>query len=452
MTGFKIARQAFDEAYLALMSPEARSPKARRRGWVVVAVVLVLGVLGAGWWIGKEASPTSGESPRVSRKAPVSADEPAISSAPPSPIFDERDAPPSERAGVDASTFYKDAFALYDALSAEEKKMFSKPIEPVEEADADAAVALFEKIQPIMELLRRAAKADYCDWGLGALSFDTPLPYLSKSQNLGKVALWNAAYRFPSEAEGAIDDLSARARLGHHLSDTLIGLLVNSSFEKSAANLLRQNIFGFDDLARTKASEFLAESAVDHDVKGGLEGEIKFGRSSAEKLMAQTPDERAEAIEMMMGFGGGGDGDAEARARRERAVAVVRDPDSFRAEMEFVQKAQSQMAEGMFWPDAQFDAWMKQFDASHFAEHPIAVTTMSIYGGVRKNLQSRRIEREMLSVGMAVLESGPDVASRSRDPVTGRPFIYVANAGGFELRSAFQARGMPMTMSFDLPK
>lgn len=95
---------------------------------------------------------------------------------------------------------------------------------------------------------------------------------------------------------------------------------------------------------------------------------------------------------------------------------------------------------------------MRQFDASHFAVHPLAVTTMPVYSGFRSSLQSRRIERELLSVGLAVLEIGPDAASRSRDPVTGRPFAYVPRPGGFELQSAFQSKGKPITMSFDVPR
>ena len=71
---------------------------------------------------------------------------------------------------------------------------------------------------------------------------------------------------------------------------------------------------------------------------------------------------------------------------------------------------------------------------------------------IREGLQAHRIEREMLRVGLAVLESGPDQAGRSRDPVTGRPFVYLAKPGGFELQSAFQSKGKPVTMRFDLPK
>ena len=71
------------------------------------------------------------------------------------------------RSGVDAANIYKDAFVLFDRLSDEEKKMIRQPRE---EVDAEKAAALFEKILAIMELLRDAAKADYCHWGLARMA------------------------------------------------------------------------------------------------------------------------------------------------------------------------------------------------------------------------------------------------------------------------------------------
>jgi hypothetical protein len=58
----------------------------------------------------------------------------------------------------------------------------------------------------------------------------------------------------------------------------------------------------------------------------------------------------------------------------------------------------------------------------------------------------------MLNVALAVLASGPDQAAQSRDPVTGRPFAYRQTPGGFALQSAFEFKGKPIEMSFDLPK
>ena len=94
---------------------------------------------------------------------------------------------------------------------------------PKDEVDADKAAELFKKIQPIMDLLRQAAAAGYCDWGLPPIGIDSPLPHISKAAQLGKLALWSAGYRFADDPQSAAEDLIARAHLGHSLSDTLIG-------------------------------------------------------------------------------------------------------------------------------------------------------------------------------------------------------------------------------------
>ena len=428
-------------------SPAPRGSSKRISIGICAGIFALLVLPGAIRWVLEGSPPASGDVSSAPADAPASGKNAARGEAVPA-VTDERDSPTVERAGVDASPLYKDAFALYDRLTDKDKEML---LRPSAEVDAEKAEALFAKIQPIMELLRRGAAADYCDWGLGEYRLETPLPQITKSQTLGKVALWNAAYRFPSDAGGAIDDLATRARLGHDIADTLIGLLVDASFEKSAADLLRVNAPAFDEATRTKTAAFLAASTIDRDIETCMAGEESFGRDIYKQLASQSPDERAKLI-ATMGLADADDVDLAARSRRERAEAVVRDSDLLRAEMEFVQKAQAQMAEAMHWPDAQFEAWMQQFDASHSAEHPFAATTMPVYRGIRTQLQARRIEREMLSVGLAVFASGPAETNRSRDPVTGRPFDYVQTPAGFELRSTFQSKGKPVAMSFAQPK
>ena len=64
--------------------------------------------------------------------------------------------------------------------------------------------------------------------------------------DLGRLALWAAAYQFPTDPPAALNDLAVRAQLGHHVADTLIGLLVETGFETSAHDLLRQNLGSLD--------------------------------------------------------------------------------------------------------------------------------------------------------------------------------------------------------------
>ena len=410
--------------------------------WIIAGVAALLCIPGAVWWIGESPRPGQAEILPAQESAPAPADEAAASAAEP-PVPDERDATGVERAGVDASTFYKDAFALFDRLTDAEKEMMRGPNE---EVDAEKADALFAKIQPIMELLRRGAAADYCDWGLGPIGFDTPLPLIAKSQQLAMVALWNAAYRFPSDAEGAIDDLAARARLGHDVADTLIGWLVEASFEKSATGLLLQNASSLSDNAQARARDFLGSSSLDMDMERAMSAEIEQSQGVFERLAAQQPEERPKFAQLQ-------GPDRLTSSEEDRMFEqFIRDPARLKAEAQDVRNMQSQMTEAMFWPDARFAEWAQQFSASHASEHPLVVSAFESMPEIRAKLQIRRIEREMMNAGITVLQSGPEQLSQSRDPVTGRPFAYVPTPDGFELRSTFQVKGKPMTMTFAQPK
>ncbi len=225
-------------------------------------MVGLLGIFCVVWQVWNGARTLPPASAKVLESGSISANAAARKTVEPAPDFEDRDAPRAERTGVDASTFYKDAFALYDALGVEERKMLN----PKEKVDADQAAALFEKIQPIMQLLRRAAKADYCDWGLGEPSVDRGSPHSSKALGLAKVAVWSANYRFTIDQEGAVDDIAVLSPLGHHTSDTLIAHILSVGIEGWSTGFFREHAAEFNDIARAKASAFLAESNVDRDL------------------------------------------------------------------------------------------------------------------------------------------------------------------------------------------
>ncbi len=194
-------------------------------------------ILGMAFYRGLRANPfaPSESSPASPEPAPSIASGDAAN---PGAISAEGWQPPAPRPGVDASNFYKNAFVLYAALTKEEEKML---FQQRDEMDAGKAAALFQKIQPILELLRNGAAADYCEWGLGEPIMDTNLSHLGKVAELGRLARWSASYRFPSDPQGALDDLKAQARLGHHTADCVLGWLVQMGMESGALEVLRQN-------------------------------------------------------------------------------------------------------------------------------------------------------------------------------------------------------------------
>jgi hypothetical protein len=110
------------------------------------------------------------------------------------------------------------------------------------------------------------------------------------------------------------------------------------------------------------------------------------------------------------------------------------------------------MAEAMQLPDAQFQSWWSALEAELREGHPLAAQLVPAIGSVHARLQQTRIEREMLTAGLAILHSGQAEVARFRDPVTGAQFRYVPQAGGFELQSSYQAKGKPVAMRFAAPQ
>ena len=413
--------------------------------WIAAGFAGLVFFIAAVSRFGQNREPIAEKASSISESVALPAGKTA-DAAPPFPLSDERAAEPALRTGTDAADFYKDAFALFDALTEEEKKMLARP---TEEVDAEAARALFGKIQPIMELLRHAAAADYCDWGFGPIDFESPLPHLGKAQNLAKVALWNAAYRFPSEAAGAIGDLAARARLGHDVAETVIGLLMEASFDKSANHLLRQNAASLDAAAAEQARAFLAGSTLDGDIARAMQTEASGSRAMLEKLAAQSAGER---VQFAAAYGlNSENAGADDRAAAQRVEEILRDSAQLKVEMEFLKQTQTEMIEAMTWPGDRFRAWSQEIQAKA-REHPLAAVSLPVFEGIHARLEEARVQRAMLGAGLDVLQNGTASLAQARDPVTGRGFAYVPKPGGFELQSAFQVKGKPVTMNFAKPE
>ncbi len=349
-------------------------------------------------------------------------------------------AQPVPRAGVDASVFYKNAFVLYAALTDEEKKMLRQP---VAELDEETAAALFKKIQPIMELLRQGAEADYCEWALGEPSFDMRLPHISKSVELGRLARWSADYRFPSDSQGALGDLQMQARLGDHLADTVIGWLVQMSMENGANKVLGRHAGTFDEAEALQAQDFLQSSTVGKNGARAFATEAAGMEAMMKKLMSQTPAERVKVLQLM---------DAPCEEVLQTAIQrMLQDEAALTAEFQYLRQVEQQLGESMQWPEAQYQAWWKGVEGS-LPEHPLAAMTLPALAGVRTRVQQGQVEQAMLSAGLTLLQSGPEQLGRFRDPVTGTTFAYVPKPDGFELQSTFKNRGKPVTMSFTQPK
>jgi hypothetical protein len=353
--------------------------------------------------------------------------------------------PPPEppRARVNAADLYKQAFALFDELTDDEKRMLKNPRD---EVDADKADELFKKIQPILELMRKAGAADYSEWGVGPIRFDTSLAHVQKSVDLGRLALWSAAYRFPTDPQGAVDDLATRARLGRALPDTLLGLVVEASFDRGAVDLVSQNAGALNAAAGARLNEMLRDDAYVADFSRAMQGEVSSVLATADDLSTKTMDDVAKLLGAATGE------PAKANDGIERLKAMGYDVPRVVHDLRAIARIEEELSSKFALPDAQFDAWWRQTQAG-FATNPFASLTMPAVDSVRGSVREIQVRRAMLGAGMAILQSDPGRLGTFTDPTTGVAFLYTpAVDGSFELRSPFTIKGQPVTMKFPARK
>lgn len=346
---------------------------------------------------------------------------------------------PSHPPGENAADIYKNAWVLFNALSDEEKNILSHPRQKV---DADKADALFKKIQPIMDLLRHATNdATYCDWAMGPLTYNSSLPQLNLVQKLGMLAAWDASYLFPTDSSGALSDLAAQTQLGHSIGgQAVIGFLVEGSLNAVAIGLIKDNAATLSPDALSQAREMFNTSFAEQDFAQAMALEAELPRSIARAL--SNPQTREKTLDSLVGSTEGNDG--KMRQEFEAQIQTIPAQAEWLAQVEndFVQKAQL--------PNAEFDAWWSQVSEDAKSK-PLAAGALPALTSIRNRLRLGQVNQAMLAAGLAVLQSGPAQVASQPDPVTGQSFTYVQTAGGFELRSTFQNKGKPVTMSFPPP-
>jgi hypothetical protein len=445
--------------------PRSTSHPSSRNG-LALAISAALILVGLAWWFSREEkpdapdqsialAPSTSETPGEKR-----ADDPeGITNPDP-----EKTAPGTPRHGVDASNFYKNAFVLYAALTQEEKDMLRQP---AGQLDPQKAEALFSKIRPILDLLRQAAEADYCEWGLSELPPGTLPPQLNSARDLGRVATWSADYRFHLDVSSdlntdsfpreAFTDLRAQAKFADNLSEALIGWFLQTAMEVDANAILRRHAMEFDDESFAQAQEFMDASTVRENAARAFNAEGSNAEKIAEKLANPSPAEKRRHLQSlgMLKDPSAAPAPAEMDTDGQEAAGTPLDEAQLaawmRAEAQYLGKISRQAAEAVFWPTEQFDAWRAGVQAE-LEKHPMAAVQINMVKESRRRLDQIQVEHALLSAGLALAQDGPETLAQIPDPASGKPFTYVTKEGGFELQSIFQVRGKPLTMTFARPQ
>jgi hypothetical protein len=419
-----------------------RSGSAFRRLGLLTAVVLIVGI--ALWWYADHLGAMLQRARRITKSAATRESQPkpvakpasatplkAASTPAPAPVLTV----PSKLATGEpnAADRYKNAFVLLEKLTPAEKALLTKKRG---EYDPGEARLLWEKLQPIMDLLRQA-RAEACDWGLDLNGFDKPMPHLKLVTDLTKMAKWEAEYTFQSDFEGGLTDLTALSHLGRSVSDhMLIGFLVSAAVDNGITDVLRDHASRLPPALVPNARQLLSAGFPLEDLGHAMGREALTVAAMAERLA--DPQQSAEALAVMT---------HSMDASKLAGLSPEQQRSMLLTEVKWVHDVDLAFAGKAALPETEFQAWWEQVKAEA-ASRPLAAQLLPALETMREKMQTTTVRNALLMAGLNVLAGGPDQIGTVVDPWSGRPFTLVQTAKGFEVRSGFQVKGEPLAMEF----
>jgi hypothetical protein len=414
---------------------EVRATYSNRR-WTVVATAFLLLLItlwillregrqptvGAARGITVESSPAEESAAEIARRRAIAALGPI-----------------QRRNGTNAADLYKQAMALYSQLTEAEKHILQtnvvyhlRPNDPPGKVDPATAAALYAKIQPIMDLLRRARLANYVDWGLDMDSdavMGSLMGQMHAISDLGQLAYWDSTYRFESDPDGATGDLAAMEALGRSGGNSL---WVDINIQSNAIFLLAKNAGDITSAASSDLAYIISPSATEQS----FQNTMNVNASILQALLDEytNPATQSQAEQTLREFDSGS---LPALTPVEIVTALTWDIQTQRA-----------LASAVTEPEAQFQQWWSQTLAGG-SSVPDANT--SGLKNIVSGLQASQVESAMLEAGLALEQNNQAQFQSINDPSTGRPFIYTQTANGFQLGSPQMSGGAPVTLSFPAP-
>ena len=337
---------------------------------------------------------------------------------------------PIKHKGVNAADLYRNAMGLYAGLTDAEKNLLKHWRE---KQDPKSAAALYAKIQPIMDLLRSARKADYVDWALEPMTLEdssNKAAQLTQTQHLAVLAAWDSNYRFQSDPDGAVGDVAAMEAMGRTANGNLIGLLVEEGIHGMGITVLAQNAGSITGAAGPDLGYIVNPASAGQSFQDGMDGE-------AAMLQAELDDY------------------ANPATRNESYVqrwvsSLSMTPQEAESEMEWTMQMEEELGKTLMEPQAQFQQWWTQ-KLSEAPSMPLIKISIQAVAGVRTSAQASLAQSAMLEAGLALEQNDKAGFQAILDPVSGRPFTYKQPANGFQLASALVRNGKPVTLSFPAP-
>jgi hypothetical protein len=334
---------------------------------------------------------------------------------------------------TNAAALYWHAFALYDALSADEQGLLSNWRTNVA---VSVEAELCEKLRPICDLMHQAVEVTNCDWGIGPITYDTKLPHLASARNIARAAVWDAAHCRSEDASGATDDVLSTLRLGRNISRSgTIGFLVDIAIQDLALSCTAANVHSYN-----VADISIAFKNPDYEngPARAMDSEADLAENYAAKIASLSEADAEKELDQFFGLLYSMEGKTPPKMNR----------DLFVAEAKQVAELERDFARILdFSSDEKLETWQTRRNKVLELNMAAAILLPSIVA-IADRARSTAIKREMLVAGIAVVQQGPEALQSHLDPASGQPFIYAETDAGFELQSAFVFRGAPVKLQF----
>jgi hypothetical protein len=344
---------------------------------------------------------------------------------------------PENVAVTNAAALYRQAFALYAALSKDEKGILADWRTNV---DASVEAELCEKIRPICDIMHKATAVTNCDWGVEPITIDSQLPHLNPAHAVSRAAIWNAAHCRREDRPGAAEDVLSTLQLGRSVSHSaLIGSLVDMAIQGIAESYVAANIGMFRGSESQRLSVLLTDPAYKKVPAVAMEQEATISESLIAKMAALPADEFQRVYSELVKEETPTDQPGEGMSEMDRAAVL--------ANLQQVVESQRALARALASGSAdEYYAWLQQRDELE-QSNPLAKTFLTFDKYVER-ADRAAINRAFVEAGLAVEQEGPSALQSHPDPSTGQPFVYTETFDGFDLQSGFKTNGVPLKMQF----
>jgi hypothetical protein len=340
---------------------------------------------------------------------------------------------------TNAADLYRQAFALYGALTNDDKDILRDWHTNV---DASVEAELCEKIRAICDLMHQASAVTNCDWGVEPITPDTKLTHLAASRNIARAALWRAAHCSSNDASGPTDDVLSVLRLGHSVSRSMIlGCLVDIGLQNLAAAYVAENIGSFSRPDSQRLATAFGDPINTEAPSDAVQQEAQMHERFAAKLasLPEAEAEKAFSDQYSWVMTPPPTWGKAPLSNLNRATALTMLTQLADSERELAKALASSS-------DDEYEAWLKHSTELQ-ASNALGMLLPALTQFVDK-VRSAEVNRALVAAGLAFAQDGASALSSHPDPSSGQPFVYTKTDDGFQLQSTYQVNGKPLTMQF----